>query len=85
VRIIIDGQHQPPCLLFIDTGCGIAPHHLPLIFRRFYSYPAHNGSGIGLALCQDICVPGMAASAASRARAPTPFSYSNFPLSAPAR
>ncbi|MFC7654883.1 sensor histidine kinase [Pseudoduganella danionis] len=54
VRIIVDGQHQPPRLLFIDTGCGIAPHHLPLIFQRFYSYPAHNGSGIGLALCQDI-------------------------------
>ncbi|WP_229633372.1 sensor histidine kinase [Duganella qianjiadongensis] len=54
VRIIVDGQHQVPRLLFIDTGCGIARHHLPLIFRRFYSYPAHNGSGIGLALCQDI-------------------------------
>lgn len=54
VRIIVDGQRQVPRLLFIDTGCGIAQHHLPLIFRRFYSYPAHNGSGIGLALCQDI-------------------------------
>jgi hypothetical protein len=51
---IIDGAHPPPRLLFIDTGCGIAASHLPLIFRRFYSYPAHNGSGIGLALCQEI-------------------------------
>jgi len=54
VRIIVDGRHRTPRLLFIDTGCGIAPNHLPLIFRRFYSYPAHNGSGIGLALCQEI-------------------------------
>lgn len=54
VRIIIDGQHHPPRLLFIDTGSGIAPQHLPHIFQRFYSYPAHNGSGIGLALSQEI-------------------------------
>lgn len=43
-----------PRLLFIDTGCGIAGSRLPLIFDRFYSYPAHNGSGIGLALCRQI-------------------------------
>ena len=54
VRIIVDGARATPRLLFIDTGCGIAARHLPLIFRRFYSYPAHNGSGIGLALCKDI-------------------------------
>jgi two-component system CAI-1 autoinducer sensor kinase/phosphatase CqsS len=54
VRIIIDGQHQPPRLLFIDTACGIAARHLPQIFRRFYSHPAHQGAGIGLALCEEI-------------------------------
>jgi two-component system CAI-1 autoinducer sensor kinase/phosphatase CqsS len=54
VRIVVDGARATPRLLFIDTGCGIAARHLPLIFRRFYSYPAHNGSGIGLALCKDI-------------------------------
>jgi two-component system CAI-1 autoinducer sensor kinase/phosphatase CqsS len=54
VRIIIDGAHPVPRLLFIDTGCGIAANRLPLIFDRFYSYPAHNGSGIGLALCRQI-------------------------------
>nr|WP_226939206.1 HAMP domain-containing sensor histidine kinase [Janthinobacterium sp. FT14W] len=54
VRIIIDGAHPVPRLLFIDTGCGIAASRLPLIFDRFYSYPAHNGSGIGLALCRQI-------------------------------
>lgn len=54
VRIIIDGARPVPRLLFIDTGCGIAPNRLPLIFERFYSYPVHNGSGIGLALCRQI-------------------------------
>ena len=54
VRIIIDGARPVPRLLFIDTGCGIAPARLPLIFERFYSYPVHNGSGIGLALCRQI-------------------------------
>jgi len=54
VRIVIDGKHQPPRLLFIDTGCGIPAQQMPLIFRRFYSHPPHNGAGIGLALCQEI-------------------------------
>jgi two-component system CAI-1 autoinducer sensor kinase/phosphatase CqsS len=54
VRIIVDGARRTPRLLVIDTGCGIAARHLPLIFQRFYSYPAHNGTGIGLALCKEI-------------------------------
>ncbi|MBV7536939.1 HAMP domain-containing histidine kinase [Duganella sp. sic0402] len=54
VRIVIDGGHQPPRLLFIDTGCGIPPSQMALIFRRFYSHPPHNGAGIGLALCREI-------------------------------
>lgn len=54
VRIIIDGARAVPRLLVIDTGCGIAASRLPLIFERFYSYPVHNGSGIGLALCRQI-------------------------------
>ncbi|MBA5686469.1 sensor histidine kinase [Rugamonas apoptosis] len=54
VRIVIDGARPTPRLLFIDTACGVAPRQLPLIFRRFYSYPAHNGTGIGLALCKEI-------------------------------
>ena len=54
IRIIIDGARASPRLLFIDTGCGIAPPQLPLIFKRFYSYPPKSGSGIGLSLCKDI-------------------------------
>ncbi|MES2316183.1 MAG: HAMP domain-containing sensor histidine kinase [Pseudomonadota bacterium] len=54
IRIVIDGQRDIPRLLFIDTGCGIAAPQLPLIFKRFYSYPPNSGSGIGLALCKEI-------------------------------
>jgi two-component system CAI-1 autoinducer sensor kinase/phosphatase CqsS len=54
VRIIVDGTRQIPRLLFIDTGCGIAPAQLPNIFKRFYSFPPSTGSGIGLALCKEI-------------------------------
>ena len=54
IRIIVDGARQTPRLLFIDTGCGIAPSQLPLVFDRFYSYPPSSGSGIGLALCKEI-------------------------------
>ncbi|XLZ70143.1 HAMP domain-containing sensor histidine kinase [Massilia sp. SR12] len=54
VRIVIDGTRSPPRLLVIDTGCGIAPRHLPLIFQRFFAYPEHNGAGIGLALCRQV-------------------------------
>ena len=40
------------CLLVRDTGCGIARSQLPHIFTRFYSYPAADGTGIGLAFCK---------------------------------
>ena len=54
IRIVVDGKRETPRLLFIDTGCGIAAPRLPHIFKRFYSYPANSGSGIGLALCKEI-------------------------------
>ncbi len=54
IRIVVDGSRDAPRLLFIDTGCGIAAPQLPLIFKRFYSYPPNSGSGIGLALCKEI-------------------------------
>jgi two-component system CAI-1 autoinducer sensor kinase/phosphatase CqsS len=54
VRIIVDGARSRPRLLLMDSGCGIPAKQLPYIFERFYSYPAHTGAGIGLALCKDI-------------------------------
>jgi len=40
------------CLIVRDTGCGIPRSQLPHIFTRFYSYPAADGTGIGLAFCK---------------------------------
>jgi two-component system CAI-1 autoinducer sensor kinase/phosphatase CqsS len=54
VRIIVDGARSRPRLLLMDSGCGIPARQLPYIFERFYSFPAHTGAGIGLALCKDI-------------------------------
>lgn len=54
VRIVVDGTCPMPRLLVIDTACGVPNKHLPLIFKRFYAFPPHNGPGIGLALCRQI-------------------------------
>lgn len=37
----------------LDTGCGIAPEHLPNIFRPFYTTKG-NGAGLGLSLARQI-------------------------------
>jgi two-component system CAI-1 autoinducer sensor kinase/phosphatase CqsS len=78
VRIIIDGARPAP-LLFIDTGCGIAASRLPLIFRRFYSIRRTTAAASAWRCARKSCRPGMRASAACRARAPTPSSCWNFP------
>jgi signal transduction histidine kinase len=42
-----------------DTGQGIAPDHLPHVFKEFYRAPMHEGTadsfGLGLAIVQRLC------------------------------
>ncbi|WP_211473144.1 sensor histidine kinase [Collimonas humicola] len=54
IRIVLDGARAKPRLLFIDTGSGIEAGRMSQIFERFYAYPEHNGTGIGLAFCRDV-------------------------------
>ncbi|MEO6917685.1 MAG: HAMP domain-containing sensor histidine kinase [Collimonas sp.] len=54
IRIVLDGARARPRLLFIDTGSGIEAGRTEQIFERFYAYPEHNGTGIGLAFCKDV-------------------------------
>ena len=41
-------------VLFRDTGPGVPAHVLARMFQPFFSYPAHRGTGIGLAFCRDV-------------------------------
>lgn len=55
VSIATEVEHDRAVLTMRDTGCGIAPEHLPFIFERFYrADPSRTretgGSGIGLAI-----------------------------------
>jgi signal transduction histidine kinase/ligand-binding sensor domain-containing protein/DNA-binding response OmpR family regulator len=52
-RLLADERLQ---LTVVDTGCGIAPEHLPHLFDRFYQAPgqAHAGTGVGLALVREL-------------------------------
>ncbi len=42
-----------------DSGIGIAPEHLPHVFKEFYRAPGHSGTadsfGLGLAIVQRLC------------------------------
>ncbi len=42
-----------------DSGAGIAPEHLPHVFKEFYRAPGHEGTadsfGLGLAIVQRLC------------------------------
>ena len=53
IRVAISLSKGDASILVSDTGCGIAPEHLPNIFRPFYTTKG-NGTGLGLSLARQI-------------------------------
>jgi two-component system heavy metal sensor histidine kinase CusS len=57
IRISLAPQNNHVDLAVTDTGCGIAPEHVPRVFDRLYrADPSRSaeGSGLGLALVKSI-------------------------------
>jgi PAS domain S-box-containing protein len=60
IRVSLHATDSNQAILQIqDTGTGIAPEHVPHLFERFYQVRGtqartHDGSGIGLALVQEL-------------------------------
>ncbi len=53
LTFIVDKIEGAGHIIVYDTGCGIANSQLPLIFKRFYTFPPSEGNGIGLAFCRE--------------------------------
>jgi signal transduction histidine kinase len=53
VRVEISSLKGDAAIVVIDTGRGIAPGHLPNIFRPFYT-TKRSGTGLGLSLARRI-------------------------------
>jgi len=53
IVLTVEATQHGGTLMVRDTGCGIPPGQMSHIFTRFHSYPAHEGTGIGLAFCRE--------------------------------
>jgi signal transduction histidine kinase len=53
IRVEVSSRKDQAAIVIIDTGRGIAPEHLPNIFRPFYTTKG-NGTGLGLSLAHRI-------------------------------
>lgn len=53
ITVKVERRHTLATIAITDTGRGIAPEHLPHIFRPFYTTKG-NGTGLGLSLARRI-------------------------------
>jgi two-component system NtrC family sensor kinase len=51
IRVEVSLFEGDATITVVDTGCGIAPEHLPSIFRPFYTTKG-SGTGLGLSLAR---------------------------------
>jgi len=54
IQIRCDVDDRGVCVVFRDTATGVSPQILERMFQPFFSYPAHRGTGIGLAFCRKV-------------------------------
>jgi signal transduction histidine kinase len=58
VKITVKNSNESCYITVEDQGPGIAQHHLPHLFERFYRVPetsvSTHGTGLGLFICQQI-------------------------------
>jgi len=53
IEIAIESTPRGGEIRFRDSGSGIPAGQMAHIFKRFHAYPAHEGTGIGLAFCRE--------------------------------
>jgi signal transduction histidine kinase len=53
IKVELEQRDQEAVIIVTDTGRGVAPEHLPFIFRPFYTTKG-NGTGLGLSLARRI-------------------------------
>ena len=56
IEVAVSPESGRATIRVADTGPGIPPDEMPLIFNRFYrgAHVPHDGSGLGLSLCREI-------------------------------